>query len=109
MALAILAVALAALIRGGTEAATNAGYLRDKTFAHWVALNRLASEQIAPGWPGTGEHTGAATMAGREWHWEEHVEATEDPDIRRIVVRVGPRGQAGTIVKLVGYLPRRGG
>jgi len=49
--LAILAVALAATIKVSAENAENARYLRDKTLAHWVAMNVLTEIQVWGEWP----------------------------------------------------------
>ncbi|HEX2238999.1 MAG TPA: type II secretion system minor pseudopilin GspI, partial [Gammaproteobacteria bacterium] len=46
VALAVIAIALASIIKVVGTGAANAGYLRDKTFAHWVAANRLVQMQI---------------------------------------------------------------
>lgn len=107
VALAVLAVALGALIRTAGDAAANAGHLRDKTLAHWVAMNRIAEQQLAPTWPSVGERGGETEMAGREWHWEEVVEATEDADMRRLTVHVGHADGEDSLVKLIAYLPHR--
>ena len=40
VALAILAISLAVLLKISAQNANNAAYLRDKTFAHWIALNQ---------------------------------------------------------------------
>jgi len=106
VALAILAVALGALIRGGSTATANAAHLRDKTFAEWVALNQIAEQQVAPVWPGTGRRTGSSMMANREWQWEQVIEGTEDGDVRRLTVSVTVPGEDGTLVRLLAYLPR---
>jgi general secretion pathway protein I len=108
VALAIIAIALGALIRAGADAAANASYLRDKTFAHWVALNLIAEQQLRPDWPPVGLSDGTAQFAGRDWPWQQEVEATGDGDIRRLIVGVERPGIAGAVVRLVAYLPRRG-
>ena len=112
VALAVLAIALGALIRGGTSTAANAAYLSDKTFAHWVGLNLIAEQQLEASWPAVGKRKGDTELAGREWNWERSVESTEDGDMRRLTVQVGRREIAdGTatvnaMITLVAYLPR---
>ena len=39
VALSVIAIALAAVLKGASEGASSARYLRDKTLAHWVAMN----------------------------------------------------------------------
>ena len=88
VALAILAIALAAVIKVSGRYAENASYLRDKTFAHWVAMNVLTDLQIQDKWPDLGKKTGTAMMAERKWYWVVNVETTPDNDLRRLEVQV---------------------
>ena len=98
VALAIVAVGMAALLGALSSSASTTAYLRDKTFAEWVALNQIASlrlkMQTAP--PATGNTTGDVEFAGRSWHWRQEVSATEVQGIVRIDVKVRPADiQAG--------------
>jgi general secretion pathway protein I len=89
VALAVIAFALASLIKVTGGGAANAAYLRDKTFAHWVAENRLAQMSTRKNfWPSTGTDDGEMEMAGREWFWTTRVKDTPDRDMRRIDVEV---------------------
>lgn len=105
VALAILAIALGALIKAGSANATNAAYLRDKTFAHWVALNTITEMQVRNTWPRPGDAKGEATMAEREWDWTAKVEDTPDATVRRVTVEVRHKDNEGQpLVRLVGFL-----
>lgn len=108
-ALAVLALALAAAIKAVGEGAENAAYLRAKTIAHWVALNRLAELQLATPWPEPGQSDGRTAMAGTQWHWEAKVEATDDDAVRRAEVTVAAAEEraARPIAAVTGYLGRR--
>lgn len=88
VALAVLALALGALIKGGADNAANAGYLRDKTFAQWVAMNQVVLLQMEQSWPAVGERKGTEEMAGREWRWEAKISETFDETVRRVDVKV---------------------
>ena len=98
VALAIVAIGMAAVLGALSSSASTTAYLRDKTFAEWVALNQIASlrlkMQTAP--PATGNTTGDVEFAGRSWHWRQEVTATEVKGILRIDVKVRPADvQAG--------------
>lgn len=110
VALAILAIALGALVKGGGANAANAAHLRDKSLAHWVAMNRVAEVQLEPGWPGIATTRGTAGMAGREWQWVARVSDTFDGDVRRLEVEVGEAGREEftPLEKLIAFLPRPG-
>lgn len=89
VALVVIALALASIIKVVGSGAANAAYLRDKTFAHWVAANRLAQIQTKDNlWPSRGKDDGETTMAGREWFWATEVSDTPDPEMRRIDIEV---------------------
>ncbi len=88
VALAILAIALAAAVKGTTNYTANATYLRDRTMAHWVAMNRIVEYQLRKEWPATGRQEGTDTMGGLEWYWRAVVAETPDRDLRRLEVEV---------------------
>ena len=88
VALSVIAIALAAVLKGASEGTSNARYLRDKTLAHWVAMNRITEVQVRGEWPSPGRQEGEATMASRDWHWRWVVLNTPDEDIRRLEVEV---------------------
>jgi len=73
VALGILAIALGAIIQSISQATSNIGYLRDKTFAHWVAMNRVVEIQVDKTWPDIGSDEGSEMMANHEWFWKETV------------------------------------
>jgi len=108
VALAVLAVALGALIKAGSEAAANGASLRDRTYAHYVAQNLLADAELAESWPATGNRTGTVELGGQRWSWSLLVDKTADEDIRRLEVAVrladGPEG--GDQVREVAYVAR---
>ena len=101
VALAILALALAAALESGARGAADIAYLRDKTFADWVAANELTRIASAREWPEPGRSRGAAWMGDREWPWELQVSATNDENVRQLELRVGGEGQP--LVRLTAY------
>jgi len=87
VALAIVAIALAAIIKGSSEMTANAAYLRDRTMANWVAANVLTELQITGIWE-TDTRRGVETMGGSDWDWEARISTTDNPTLRRVDVRV---------------------
>ncbi len=109
VALLVLSIALAALVQSSSTTAANAAYLRDKTFAHWVALNRATENRLAHPWPPLGSKEGVEEMAGREWSWRVKVEKTEDDYVRKMTIEVRLEKDAGTPMStLTAFLPRTG-
>jgi general secretion pathway protein I len=93
IALAIVALAVGALLGTITSSASNVIYLKDKTLAEWVALNRLTEIRIAQQMPDVGDRTGNAEMGGMRWQWEQEVSELPIKGMYRIDVRARPTGE----------------
>ncbi len=106
VALAILAIALSAAIKVSTENVENASYLRDRTLAHWVAMNILTEIQIKAVWPSLGKKTGTTMMAEREWFWIMNTSDTVDKELRRVEIKVFyKKDDENALSLLVGFIP----
>ena len=88
VALAVLAIALAAIIQSVAASNNNTAYLRDRTLAHWVAMNRIAEVQSLRQWPDLGSDTGSEEMANHEWFWRLDVSDAGIEGVRRLEVSV---------------------
>ena len=78
VALTIIAIALASLIKASGSHTRSAAYLKSKTLAHYVAMNEVSQLQINQSWPSTGSKKKSTEMAHREWYWTRLVEKTGD-------------------------------
>ena len=90
VALAIVTVGMAAVLSALTSSAHTVSYLRDKTFANWVALNQIALVRISGQLPAPGKGDGDVDFAGRKWHWHQEVSTTQLPGMVRMDVSVRP-------------------
>lgn len=107
VAVAVLAIAMAAVIGAMARQADNAGYLRQKTIAMWVAHNRLAELQIEDRPPDAGRSNGTAEMGGVEWRWDMTIAKTEDPRLGRIDIEVKrPEQKEGSLAQITGFFAR---
>jgi len=110
VALAVVAIALTAAVTAAGQDARNVALLRDRTLAHWVAMDRITEAQLSDDWPAVGKREGDTVMAGQEWHWTLAVSATDDDDVRRLDVEVRhtPREERA-LTSMIAYLgrPRR--
>src|SRR3569832_1312356 len=86
VALAIIATAVAAIVAGVNGYVSNAAYLRDRTLAQWVVMNKVAELQLGNDWPTPGTQHGESLMADHEWSWEVKISATDHPDVVRLDV-----------------------
>ena len=93
IALAIVAMSVGALLGTVTSSASNVIYLKDKTLAEWVALNRLTEVRIDKSMPSKGKRKGSTTMAGMRWEWEEEVTELPFQGMLRIEVRAHATGE----------------
>ncbi len=107
VALGIIATAMAAVMMTVSSNARNAAGLKERTFAHWVAMNKMAELHIAnyKEWPSVKKTTGETLMAEHEWYWEQDVEETPVKKIRKVTIRVRTNeDDEYPIVSLVGYV-----
>ncbi len=109
VALVVVAIGLAALMMAVSGTARTSGYLRDKTLAQWIALNRLTEvrltvNKMAQNTTSVGTSAGASAgaavsssssgdtgelqLAGRTWHYDTRYFTTTFQSTKRIVVRV---------------------
>ena len=92
VALAIVAIGMAAVLEALTSSANTAVYLQDKTFAEWVALNRIETVRLSGAVPKAGSSDDNVDYAERKWEWQQKVTNTAYPGIVQIEVDVRPAG-----------------
>jgi general secretion pathway protein I len=90
VALAIVAIGMAAVMEALTSSANTALYLQDKTFAEWVALNRLETVRLSGTVPTAGTSNDDVDYAGRSWEWQEKVTDTKIAGMVQIQIDVRP-------------------
>ncbi|HTV95328.1 MAG TPA: type II secretion system minor pseudopilin GspI [Steroidobacteraceae bacterium] len=95
VALVVVALGLTALMAAVSGTARTSGYLRDKTIAQWIALNRLAQVRLTVNRLGSTGDTAELDFANRKWHYDTRYFDTSFPSMKRVVVRVYP-GDAKT-------------
>ena len=89
VALMVVAIGLAALMVAVSGTARTSGYLRDKTLAQWIAMNRLTEVRLNAN-NKFAQNTDAAELdfAGRQWHYDTRYFDTSIATMKRVVVRV---------------------
>ncbi|MDH5764672.1 MAG: type II secretion system minor pseudopilin GspI [Gammaproteobacteria bacterium] len=114
VALVIIAVALGALIKASSDHTFSASYLKQKTIAHWVAMNELTLLQVEKKWPDLGSEKKHTDMADHQWFWTREV--LELPDlvtgepsqqVRQVLFTVYlDEDRQQQLTRLTGYLER---
>jgi general secretion pathway protein I len=90
VALVVVALGMLGVIQAVSQTAGNSGYLRDKSVAHWVAMNRLTEIRLQKTAPAVDKTSDEVEMAGRKWKWTMNVTQTPVETIRRIDISVRP-------------------
>jgi general secretion pathway protein I len=87
-ALVIVGLGMLGVIEAVTQAARNGTYLREKTLAHWIAMNLITERRLAGSPPAVAETSGEVDYAGQQWRWTLRVTQTQVPSLRRMDVSV---------------------
>jgi len=107
VALTIIAISLGALLNTSGTQANSVSYLKQKSFAHWVALNEMTQLRIEKAFPSVGEKTGSSDMAGHQWYWTRTTIKTEDDDARQVEFRVFlDEDYEQNLTRLIGYVSK---
>lgn len=109
VALAVIAFSLAAAASAVSGNARNASGLQQRTYAHWVAMNKMAELHIEKKWPSIKTTKGSSLMARHEWFWAIKVSKTPDKKdlVRRVDIMVRPsEDDESPLVTLTGFVGR---
>ena len=105
VALTIIAISLSALLSTSGTQANSATYLKQKTLAHWVAMNELTQLRILGELPDAGDKKGSTKMANHEWHWIRTTKKTEQDNTRQISYKVfADKDYKQNLTSLLGYV-----
>ncbi len=88
VALVVVSLGMLGVIQTVSQTANNSSYMRDKTIAHWIAMNQLTETRLLPAPPKIDKSSDEVEMAGREWRWTMEVKQTPIETIRRIEIKV---------------------
>lgn len=106
IALAIVAMALPALVTRVQSVSDNTGYIEEKSYAYWVAQNKLEELMIdyrlKRVFPKTKRHD-VIEFAGQEWYWEAESDTTAMEQMYRLEVHVG-RDEDNILATLAGFV-----
>lgn len=102
VALTILAVASAGLVRATEAHVDQVRGLQTRTIAQWVAENRLIELQLDPA--ALIDRNDRVEMLGRAWDVSVRVGASEDPDLATVTVAVSSEGANSSAAVLAGFV-----
>jgi general secretion pathway protein I len=113
VALAIVAFSLTAIAASMGQMIDASNGMRDRTYASWIAQNKIAEMRLANTIPEVTSTSGEVDFAGTEWAWRAVVSETPVENLFRVDVTVSyPGGDAGirTVTGFIGEpkIPGRG-
>jgi general secretion pathway protein I len=106
VALAIVAIGMLAVFKTIGDSVNNVEALRDRSFAGWIADNRITEVRLSGQMPSVEETAGEVEFAGRRWHWVTKVSQTQVQGLRRVDVSVRRDGdpEGSSLVTLAGFV-----
>jgi len=105
VALSIIAISMGALIKSSGDSAYSLSYLKQKSIAHWVAMNEITRLEVRRKWPSLGTDKDDAEMAGHTWYWVRTIEKTANANIRQVsLVIYADEDRQQNVAHLVSYL-----
>ena len=94
VAVAIVALAITGILTAMMRQVDGTAYLRDKVFAHYVALNQMelallanAHSNLLP----SDVASGSEEMAGRSWYWRAQPKKTGQPGTVQLEISVAEK------------------
>ncbi len=103
VALAIVALSLTAVTASLSQMIDAAQTMRDRTYASWIAQNRITELRLAAVTPNVGATNGEVQYANAEWSWRTVVSETGVDDLYRIDVSVSLAGSDDIIRTVSGF------
>jgi general secretion pathway protein I len=88
VALFVIALGIGALMTTLASSADSVGHLREKSFAEWVALNRISELRLQATPAATGIVMGSTEYAGSKWRWRQEISDQGIAGILRIDISV---------------------
>lgn len=104
IALIVLAVSLAAIAGEMLQMLNAATSMRERTYASWIAHNKIAELRLANVVPDTTTTSGEINYANQEWAWRAVITETGVPNLFRVDVTISFPGQDPLMRPVTGFI-----
>jgi general secretion pathway protein I len=104
VALAIVSFALSAMAGTMVQMLNAASTMRDRTYASWIAHNKITEMRLRNVLPEVSASSGELTYAGVEWAWRAVVSETGVENLYRVDVTVSFPGQEPLMRPVTGFI-----
>jgi general secretion pathway protein I len=106
VAVAIVGLGMIAVFAQLNQSLLSASFLRERTLAHWVAVDRLTELRLAGEFPPVGERSDEIDFGPYRWRYTLRISETPGANLRRVDVTVAlresPDRPAATLVGFLG-------
>jgi general secretion pathway protein I len=104
VAMAIAALGLAAVTASVSQMVDAGTAMQQRTYASWVAQNKIAELRLANVVPEVSETSGDTIFAEREWTWRATISETGIENLFRVDVQVGLADGDENIRTVTGFI-----
>ena len=108
VALVVATLALVAVMASISQMIDAGTAMRDRTYAAWIAQNKIAEMRLANVEPEVSDTSGEVEFAGLEWGWTATVSETGVEFLYRIDVAVAFAGNDDVIRTVTGFIGEPG-
>lgn len=104
VALTIVALSLTAVAASMSQMIDAATTMRDRTYASWIAQNKITEIRLANTIPDVGSSTGEVEFGNADWEWRVVISESGIEDFMRIDVSVSLVGEEYVIRTVTGFI-----
>lgn len=105
VAMGIVAIGMSGAIAAVSGYVVDTTWMRDRTYAHWIAMNTLSELRLADETPEDEELDGDLEYAGRNWIWRAEISETEVESLFRVDIEVSFEEEPDLIIRsLTGFI-----
>ena len=108
VALAIVGLSLGAVAASVSQMVDAATTMRERTYASWIALNKIAELRLANVVPEVSDTSGELEYAGIDWTWRANVSETGVENLFRVDVAISYPGTDVAIRTVSGFVGEPG-
>lgn len=108
VALVVAALALVAVMASISQMIDAGTAMRDRTYASWIAQNKIAELRLANTEPEVSTSNGEVDFAGQEWGWTATISETGVQYLYRVDVGVTFAGSDDVVRTVTGFIGEPG-
>lgn len=108
VALVVAALALVAVMASISQMIDAGTAMRDRTYASWIAQNKIAELRLANTEPEVSTSNGEVEFAGLEWGWTATISETGVQYLYRVDVGVAFAGSDDVVRTVTGFIGEPG-